>query len=183
MKFPTIIALLLSLSGAGFSAMSLLAKTRFESVFLTSEQLLKRRFLIIASAVLYCTIVVPLIYVQWDMWGMDKSYSSIKETAILIAFYTFFISSTFLIFYLSTLLNFIVKEKSLYKVSIEDLGELYIIKMKDIEICICSSDAHANLEAGNSQLYFVKLDDMMKLPFTKETVALPPRSFWQKLFG
>lgn len=74
------------------------------------------------------------------------------------------------------------KLTSLLKVSVEGIEELYIIKMFDLTTCICSKDALIDLKESNDPIYFTRIEDLNKLPITKEVVVLPSRSIYQKLF-
>ncbi|OAN10138.1 hypothetical protein [Exiguobacterium undae] len=183
MKIPSIIALIISLSAGIIPGISLVSKTKFESTFLTTEQILKRHFFIVFVAALYLSFLLSFFYVLVSYFIRDLSYESINwSTVIIIAVSTFLLSFVFSICYAKPISNFIIKEKSVYKVRLENLGELYIIKMLDHETCICSYDPNANLNSPGTQIYLVKVDDLIKLPLSKEIITLPSRSFYKKLF-
>lgn len=113
----------------------------------------------------------------------DLEYEAIDwSLVIIIAISTFMVSFVLFIFYAKPIGNFLIKEKAMYKVYLEELGELYIIKMLDHETCIYSYDAHINLNNLGSQIYLVKMGDLIKLPLSKEIVTIPSRSFYKKLF-
>lgn len=183
MKTSAIIALIVSLSAGIIPGISLISKTKFESTFMTTEQILKKRFLIILSAALYLGFLLSFFYVLVSYFIKGLSYDSIKwSIAISIAIITFIVSFVFSIFYAKPISNFVIKEKAMYNVCLEGLGKLYIIKMLDHETCICSYDAHTNLNNLGTQIYLVKMEDLIKLPLSKEIVTIPSRSFYKKLF-
>lgn len=183
MKTSAIIALIISLSAGIIPAISLVSKTKFESTFMTTEQVLKRRFLITLSAALYLSFLLSFLYALVSYFIKDFKYASIDwPITIIIAISTFMFSFVFFIFYAKPISNFLIKEKAIYKVYLEGLGELYIIKMLNHETCICSYDAHINLDDLDTQIYLVKMEDLIKLPLSKEIVTLPTRNFYKKLF-
>lgn len=55
--------------------------------------------------------------------------------------------------------------------------------MFDLTTCICSKDALIDLKESNDPIYFTRIEDLNKLPITKEVVVLPSRSIYQKLFN
>ncbi len=85
--------------------------------------------------------------------------------------------------YREIITNLLIKNKIMLKVSIENLGEVYIIKMFDPATCICSKDAHVDLNDSSHPIYLVRMEDLIKLPITKEIVVIPPKKFYQKLFN
>lgn len=183
MKISAIIALILSLSAGIIPGISLVSKTNFESTFMTTEQLLKKRFLIILSVALYLAFLIAFFYLLVSYYIKGLSFESLNwPFTVIIAISTFMFTSIFLIFSVKPISNFITKEKAMYKVCIEDLGELYIIKMLDPETCICSYDAHTNLNDLSLKIFLVKIEDLIKLPLEKEIVPVPSRSFYKKLF-
>ncbi|WP_047392529.1 hypothetical protein [Exiguobacterium sp. s168] len=184
MKLSAIIALIISLPAVIISGISLLSKTNFESIFLTHDQLLKKRYLSMGEMAFYITYIVTFIYILWMVFVSKSNYGSIDKTnTFLIAMSIFFSSWILLILYSKFLTNLLVKNKTMYKVSIEGLGYVYILKMLNHETCICSKDAHANLNDLNHQIHLVRIEDLIKLPITKEVVTLPSQSFYKKLFN
>lgn len=184
MKLPAIIALLISLPAVIISGISLLSKTNFESVFLTHDQLIKKRYLSMGELAFYITYLVTFVYILWMVFVTKLNYESIDKTkTIVIAMSVFFSARILLILYSKFLTNLLVKNKTMYKVSIEGLGDVYILKMLNPETCICSKDAHANLNNLKHQIHLVRIDDLIKLPITKEIVSLPSTGFYTKLFN
>ncbi|WP_214770844.1 hypothetical protein [Exiguobacterium sp. s133] len=184
MKSSAIIALIISLPAVIISGISLLSKTNFESIFLTHDQLLKKRYLSMGEAAFYIAYLATIIYILWMIFVTKLNYESIDKTnTIVIALILFFTFWVLLILYSKLLTNLLVNNKTMYKVSIEGLGDVYILKMLNHETCICSKDAHANLDDLNHQIHLVRIEDLIKLPITKEVVTLPSQSFYQKLFN
>ncbi|KSU47662.1 hypothetical protein AS033_15520 [Exiguobacterium indicum] len=184
MKLSAIIALIISLPAVIISGMSLLSKTNFESIFLTHDQILKKCYLKMGELAFSITYLATFIYVLWIVFVFKLNYESIDKTKIiLIAMSIFFIAWILLILYSNFLANLLVKNKTMYKVFLEGLGEVYILKMLNHETCICSKDAHANLNNLKHQIYLVRIEDLIKLPLTQEIVSLPSQSFYQKLFS
>lgn len=183
MSIQGIITLLITLVGVGFAGFSLLSKTAFEGIFMTPEQKMKRRLFALLAAVFYFTILAPFLYILWGTVVNHLELAAINwELATGIAVNTMVISAFILGIVVKRVGNFITKEKTMYKVDIPGLGEMYLIKMLDRETCIFSPDAHLNLEDPSEAPFLVKMDDLMKLPILKESVPAPTRSVYQKLF-
>lgn len=178
------IALLITIVGIGFVGLSLLFKTDFEGVFMTTEQKIKKRLFALLAVVFYFTVLIPFLYVAWGTGVNDLEFAAVNwERTTAIAVYSMIISAFIFGIGLKTVGNFIAKEKTMYKVDIPGLGEMYLIKMLDQETCIFSTNAHLNLEDPSEDPFLVKMDDLMKLPILKESIPLPTRSVYQKLFG
>lgn len=183
MKISAIIAIILSLSAGIIPALSLVSKSKFESTFMTTEQNLKRYFFILLSASIYLGGLSSLFYVVISYFNVDFKYVSINwSNAGFFGLFIFIISFSFSALYAKSISNFFIKEKTVYKVCLDDLGELYIIKMLDHQTCICSYNVHADLDSLDSQIYLIKMEDLLKLPLSEEVVTKEPRSFLQKLF-
>lgn len=178
------ITLLITIVGIGFAGFSLLSKTAFEEIFMTTEQKIKQRLFALLAAVLYFTVLVPFLYVAWGTGVNDLEFAAVNwERTTGIAVYSMIISAFIFGIGVKRVGNFITKEKIIYKVDIPDLGEVYLIKMLDREICICSKDAHLNLNDPSEETFLVKMDDLMKLPLLKESIPVPTRNVYQKLFS
>lgn len=179
MKVSVLITLMFSLIPLIVSGWSLLSKNHFESVFLTDDQILKKRFFSLGGSAFSLTYILTLVYILWKKFVSETI--NMPDT-IFISISIFMIILIFTISFRKLTTNFLIKNKTMLKVSIESLGEVYIIKMFDPTTCICSQDAHVDLNDSNHPKYFVRIEDLIKLPITKEIVALPSRSIRQKLF-
>ncbi|MCJ1908435.1 hypothetical protein [Planococcus ruber] len=183
MSIQGIIPLLIALVGTGFAGFSLVSKTAFESIFMTTEQKMKRQLFTLLGAVLYFTFLFPFLYVAWGTGVKHLEFAAINwERATAITLYSLVISALIMGIVVKRVGNFVIKEKIMYKVDFPDLGEMYLIKMLDRETCIFSTDKHLNLEDPSEAPFLVKMEDLMKLPILKESVPVPNRNFYQKLF-
>ncbi|MCT4791052.1 MULTISPECIES: hypothetical protein [Exiguobacterium] len=180
MKVSAIIAFVFSLPPLIVYGMSLVSKSHFESVFLTDDQLLKKRFLSIGELAFYLTYLLIFLYILWKLFISENINMT---STILMSVGIFFIAWLLSMLYRRMITNILIKNKTMLKVSIENLGEVYIIKMFDSTTCICSKDPHVDLNKSNDPIYFVRIEDLIKLPITKEVVVLPPRSIYHKLFN
>ena len=184
MSIQTSIPLLITIVGVGFAGLSLLSKTAFEGVFMTTEQKIKQRLFAVLAAIFYFTIFVPFLYVAWGTGIKNLEFTAVNwERTTALAVYSMIISAFIFGIGIKKVNNFMAKEKIMYKVDIPGLGGLYLIKMLDRETCIFSANAHLNLEDPSEETFLVKMDDLMKLPILKESVPVPTRSVYQKLFG
>ncbi|WP_214749260.1 hypothetical protein [Exiguobacterium sp. E.VS.2] len=179
-EVSAIIVFIFSLLPLFVSGMSLLSNTNFERRFLTDDQLLKKRYLSMGELAFYLTYILTFIY---TLWVIFVSESLNMTNTILIFIGVFFITWILLMLYREIITNLLIKNKIMLKVSIENLGEVYIIKMFDPATCICSKDAHVDLNDSSHPIYLVRMEDLIKLPITKEIVVIPPKKFYQKLFN
>lgn len=180
MKISAIIAFIFSLPPLIVYGMSLISKSHFESVFLTDDQLLKKRFLSIGEFAFGLAYLLTFFYILWKLFISE----TIDMTSTVLIFLGIFLITWILsILYRRMITDLLIKNKTMLKVSIENLGEVYIIKMFDSTTCICSKDAQVDLNESNDPIYFVRIEDLIKSPITKEKIALPTRSIYQKLFN
>lgn len=99
-------------------------------------------FFILGETAFYITYIITIIYILCMISISKLNYESIdKMNTFLIAMSIFFSSWILLILYSKFLTNLLVKNKTMYKVSIEGLGYVYILKMLNHETRICSKDA------------------------------------------
>ncbi len=184
MNIPGILVSIIALCIGLISGYSLLYKTDFEQVFMTTEQKLKQKLIMYVLLIGYTTFLFPFLYIMGSISINNSDQFSIDwNKTISIAITTFFISSFIVLVCIKKIKNFVVKEKTMYKVDVESIGEVYLIKMFDKEICICALDAHTDLENLSDKIFLIKMDDLMKLPILKEKIALPPRSNYQKFLN
>lgn len=184
MNIPGFLASIIGICIVLISGYSLLYKTDFEKVFMTTEQKLKQKLVMYVLLIGYTTFLVPFLYIMCNISINNSDQFSIDwNKTISIAITTFFTSSFIVLVCIKKINNFVIKEKTMYKVDVEDIGEVYLIKMFDKEICICSLDANTDLENLSEKIFLIKMDDLMKLPILKEKIPLPTRSIYQKLLN
>lgn len=184
MAIPALTTAIVSLLTLLLPSMALLSKTSFEINFMTTEQILKKRLFDTLGIILYISFLFPFMYIMWSIYVKNLDFRAIDWVFTLsISIITFLISSVFFTFYTKPIQNILIKNRRMYKVDLDDLGELYIIKMLDHETCICSPDPNIDLDNSNSQIYLVKMENLMKIPILKETVSLPSISIYKKLFS
>lgn len=184
MTISALLTAIVSLSAILLSSMALLSKTSFEIYFMTTEQILKKRLFDTLGIVLYLSFLSPFIYIVWNIYVKKLEFGAINwRFTLSISITTFLISSVLILFYAKPVRNIMIKDRIMYKVNLDDLGELYIIKMLDQETCICSPNSNIDLNDSNSQIYLIKMDNLMKIPILKEIVPLPPTSIYKKLFS
>lgn len=183
MNIQGLIALIISIGGLIFAGHVLLSKSSFEQVFMTPEQISKQRIYAVLGGTLYFTFLVPALYIGWTNIINTKEIDLINwDTVKIIAVNTFIISLVFLGGIIKVIRNFVAKTDIKYKVVTKDLGELFLIKMLDKDICICSKSAQIDLNNTTEEIYLIKIDDFTKLPLIREEVAIQNRSIYQKIF-
>lgn len=79
--------------------------------------------------------------------------------------------------------NFSIKYHYKFKVKLDtESEEVYILRMMNDEICICSKNPNSDLVKNDSESIFVKLDDLINKPLIKEKIEKPKLTFIQKIF-
>lgn len=182
MNIQGIVISIVTIGTASISAYSLFSKTGLEKIFMTEEQKVIQKLFAYLLLIAYTTFLFPFLYVMWSIGVENKNIISINWNRVTtITILTFFISAFIVLVCIEKIKNFVIKEKNMYKVEIENIGELYLIKMLNKEICICTDDPHTDLESTLGKTILIKVEDLVKLPIIKEKFTLPPRSVYQKL--
>lgn len=167
------------------SGKALLSKTEIEQVFLTNEQKIKRYYFRLIVFSVSVAVFIGDVYFLWSIFFGDKTTQTVDWGLVFSITLIIFIICLAITGTIERLIqNFCIKHDFIFKVTFTDvnIGEVYILKMLNAEICICSKNANANL-SDTGELFLVKLDDLMKLSLSKEQVQKTEQSTIQKLFN
>ncbi|MGG4409249.1 hypothetical protein ABER75_10965 [Niallia taxi] len=184
MKFLSyIIPLALTVFGALIPINALNSKTIFGKTFLTDEQKIKVKYFntillafIIATAVAYFTFAIKVNATnEFQVTSKDISSSLVWGIAIFIIF--LMITSPVV----KWIDNFFIKDHIKYKVTqIEQIGDVYIIRMHDKDTCICSKDPNAEF-LQDSEYILIAMQEIYEKRILEGKIPKPPKSFWSKL--
>lgn len=182
MGIPALISIVTFVVGITVSGKALLSKSELEQVFLTHEQKIKMYYYKLFGLSGLIAFLVSDLYILWSI--------SINKKTAVTANWSFAFALSLVIFIcclisLGTIekivQHFFIKHHYKYKVTLNNFGEVYILRMMNQEICICSKDPNADLVRNNVESVLVKVDDLILMPLTKERLQRPSKSFWQKL--
>lgn len=73
-----------------------------------------------------------------------------------------------------------IKHHYKYKVTLNNFGEFYILRMMNHEICICSKDPSADLERNDVKSVLVKVDVLILKPLTKKDIRNQTNPFGKR---
>ncbi|MDQ0427695.1 NhaP-type Na+/H+ and K+/H+ antiporter [Planomicrobium stackebrandtii] len=81
--------------------------------------------------------------------------------------------------------NFRIKSHYKFQIVLPevDSDNLYIIRMYNKDICICSKDPNSEINEESEKTYLIPLEDIMKKELTKTTWPLPEMNLLQKIFN
>lgn len=178
---PALISIITVLIGLFISGKALLSKTGLEQVFFTHEQKIKTYLLKLIGVSLLTAFLVGDLYVLWNLTFRNNIETTNWNYAFGLSIIVFIFS---IIFYRSIdkiIKTFFKKHHFKFKVNLEKIGEVYIVRMMNKEICICSKDPNAEI-LKNEDFILVKLEDLIQTPFIKEKIATPKISIWEKIF-
>jgi hypothetical protein len=151
---------------------ALTAKTRVEMELLTTENKIKAKYYSIIG------LSFALSFLICDIYLIIKNFSNseVSWTYIVTLFVVLFIGFLFFIGgTISFISNIFIKHHYKIKINIEDIGEVYIIKMLNENICLCSRDPNIELKGGNGEYIAIKLEDITKREIVVEKIVKPER--------
>lgn len=184
MGITTVISTITLLVGLIVSGKALISKSEIEQVFLTNEQKIKMYYYKLFSLSGLIALFIGDLLIVWEVtihkktasganWGLTAAVSS-----IVFIFCLLFLGTVIRITY-----NMFVKHYYMYRVRLNEVGDVYILRMMNEEICICSREPIENIDDRNiGQFILINLSDIIQKPLIKERHLIPQRSIWQKLF-
>jgi hypothetical protein len=170
------------LMGIFINGKALLTTSDLEQVFLTREQKIKMYYYQLFVLSILIAVFGGYIYLVWK-WKVDGiSVVSTNWSFAIALTIVIFICSYFTIGTILKLIhNFFIKEHYKYKVKLDKVGEVYILKMMSQDICICSKNPNANFLRDDKENILVKVDDIIRIPLIKTKHTKPSMSLWKKL--
>lgn len=184
---PVIIIILASI----INLIALNSKTEVGRAFLTDEQKTKVYYfnLVMFSFVISIAFLSFFIsYQDTKLDGEATTNSEILAQGLLIALFIFIV----LLFMLGRVAkwhqNYRVKYHYKYKVDIPDIGTVYIIRMLNKDVCICSEDPNFEFRGSKDKkrrkkkTFLIPFDDILKQPLVKVKVTKSKQTNFEKFF-
>ena len=173
------------LIGAGFgllvSIKTLISKSDLEQVFLTPEQIVKMKFYRTVGFSASFGVLIADAYFIWCLILEGQTYRTVDWNIVFaLALFSFILCLMFISIFQPLYLWIFSRYHYKYKIYIEGIGDIYILKMMNQDVCICSKDPNADFKQGDSDSFLLKLDDLMKKPLIKLRIQRP-QSYIQKL--
>jgi hypothetical protein len=179
---PTLISIITVIIGLSVSGKALLSKSELEQVFLTHEQKIKLYYYKLFGLSGLIALLVGDIYILWSLTIDDKTLETSNWSFAFALSFVIFISCMISLGTLVRVIrNFFIKHHLKYKVNVTNIGEVYILRMMNKEVCICSKDPNADFMRNDVETILVKLDDLIQKPFMKEKLEVPKTTFWQRI--
>jgi hypothetical protein len=184
MGITTVISTITLLAGLIVSGKALISKSEIEQVFLTNEQKIKMYYYKLFSLSGLIALMIGDLLIVWEVTIHKKTASTANwGLAIAVSFIVFIFCLIFLGAVIRVIYNFFIKHYYIYKVRLNEIGDLYILRMMNEEICICSKELIENIDDRNiGQFILVNLSDIIQKPLIKERHLIPQRNIWQKFF-
>lgn len=179
----TLLTILTAVGGIILAGSALNSRSDLERVFFTHEQKTKAYFynLLILSGLFSFSITFFTLLLE----RFITKNKGISDESLTLAVYSwiglFIFFMIFLGFVVSMVDNLFIKHHYKYKVSIPELGEVYILSMLNEEICICSTDANINFKTSDQESFLIEKNTLIKNPLVKEKIQKPEKSFLRKL--
>lgn len=180
------LAILTVIFGALISLNVLHEKSDVGQVFFTDEQRVKVYYyrLFILSLLLFIeTFVIFIIIAIVRGNSHAVTDSTTLGTALVAATGLFLLSLLSLGRIIKWYQNFCVKRHYKFKVTLPVIGEVYIIRMFNKDICICSKDPNADFKENTKKTYLIPIESIMNQPIIKISFPKPNQSSFQKIFN
>jgi len=180
---PALISVVTLIVAITVSGKALLSKPELEQVFLTHEQKIKMYFYKLFGLSGLIAFLVSDLYILWSISINKKTAEMVNWSfAFALALVIFICCLISLGTIEKVVQNFFIKHHFKYKVTLNNFGDVYILRMMNQEICICSKDPNAAFVRDDDiQSILVKVDELILKTLTKERHQKPNKSFWQKL--
>ncbi|WP_316572059.1 hypothetical protein [Neobacillus sp. YIM B06451] len=162
---------------------ALLSKSDLEQVFLTHEQKIKLYYLKLISLSGLIAFLFGDLYILWSLTFKGKTAATADwNFAIALGFVVFICCLITLGAIEKVIQNLVLKSHTKYKVTLENIGEVYILKMMNEQLCICSKNPNADFYRNDIESILVRLEDLIQKPLIRVEIEVPKRPVLKKLF-
>lgn len=152
-----LISIVAFIIGIIVSGKALLSKSELEQVFLTHEQKIKMYFYKLFGLSGLIAFLVSDLYILWSITINKKTAEMVNWSfAFALALVIFICCLISLGTIEKVVQNFFIKHHFKYKVTLNNFGEVYILRMMNQEICICSKDPNAVFVRNDVESVLVK---------------------------
>lgn len=180
-----ILAILTLIFSALISLNVLHEKSDIGQTLFTDEQKMKVYYyrLFVLSFLLFIEVFV--IYIIISLISGNKEAitdPNTLTTALAISFSFFILSLLSLGRIIKWYQNFFIKKHSKFRITLPDGVEVYIIRMLNSDICICSKDHDAGFKEDTKRTYLVPVENILEKPLRKISFPKPKQTWIQKIF-
>ncbi|MGE7219243.1 hypothetical protein ACQKJC_22430 [Priestia koreensis] len=167
--------------GLIISIKALVSKSDLEQVFLTQEQVIKLKFYRLIGLSASLGIVIADLYFLWLLIFKGKTFNTVDWSKIItISIIWSILGFLFFSVLSSILISIFTKYHYKYKVNLEGTGDLYILKMMNPDVCICSKDPNSEFTQDDIESYLLSIENLRHKPIIRMKFQRPQNSF-QKL--
>lgn len=164
------------------SGQAMASKSFFEQTFLTEEQKIKLRNLNLLFLSILLGSFASYIGFVWQFSVKGQSFNQIHWEPLGVWWVFWFLCSLVFLYPLLRLIDsFFIKFHYKYKIELETIGPVYIVKMLNPETCICSKDPNVKFSEENEEFYLVKMEALTQQKLLKEKIQKPKRSVWKRI--
>ncbi|WP_066065279.1 hypothetical protein [Neobacillus soli] len=181
MGITEILSLVTVLIASFISGKTLLSKSDLEQVFLTHEQKIKLYYIKLLGLSSLIGFLGGDLYILWNLTLNKKTAETANWNFAIALSFVIFICCLFTLGTVEKVIqNFIIQSHYKYKISLE-IGDVYILRMMNEQLCICSKDPNADFLRNDTESILVKVEDLIEKPLIREKHQIPSRSFWQRI--
>lgn len=172
-----VIGFLIFSFGLLVSGKELWEKTQVEKIFLTPRLKIIHQFTISIVSAIYITFLISYFYLVIQIYFMKIKWEHLEwgnlMSICLFWFIVILVGTNPLI---KTIRYLLIPYHVKYKLSFDDYGELYLIKMIDSEICICAKNPDLDLDNASDEFILLKKEDLMKVKLKRVEVDKPVKN-------
>lgn len=161
------------------------SKSDIGETLFTDEQKIKVYYyrLFMISFILFIEAICILTICSIAMGNEDTfTNSEIIITILFLAVAVFFLS----IFSMGRIArwyqNIFVKHHYKFRFTLSNGDQLYIIRMLNSEVCICSKDPYAGFKKNSKKTFLVPIQSIMEQPLIKIKFPMPKQSVFQNFY-
>ncbi|MGM0897911.1 MAG: hypothetical protein ACQEV0_08425 [Bacillota bacterium] len=180
-----IIAIFTLVFGIFVSVNALDKKTDISQALFTDEQKMKvhyYRLFMLSSLISLEAFVIPILFLI-----KSGDFKTMTDPSTLVSL-LFFSLTIFVLCLLSLgriakwFQNFFVTKHFKYQITLSNRKKVYIIRMLNPEICICSEDPNAGFSKNIDDTYLVPIDRIIEKLLIRKEFPKPTKTFIQKFF-
>lgn len=169
-----VIGFLIFSFGLLVSGKELWDKTQVEKIFLTPRLKIIHQFTISIVSAVYITFLISYFYLIIQIYFMKIQWGNLDwENLMSICLFWFIVILVGTNPLIKIIRYLLIPYHVKYKISFDDYGELYLIKMIDSEICICAKNPDLDLDNASDEFILLKKEDLMKVKLKRVEVDKP----------
>lgn len=158
------------------------SKSDIGRIFLTDEQKLKAYFynlFILSILIAFLSGIFCVLIQNKDIGENPSEVFGMAAAIVIVVFIVCFLSIGTIVKWIH---NFLIKEYFKFQINLPEIGDVYIIRMLNKEVCICSNDSSIESDTPDKNSYLVSMDSIIHQPITKRKFTKPKKTVIQKIF-